>query len=288
MSVLSNKIDYVGIVTVKNANPNGDPLNGNRPRITDDGFGEISDVCLKRKIRNRLMEMGEAIFVQSDDNKVDDYRSLRERADANDQLKGAAKDKDAFAKAACESWLDVRAFGQVFAFKAKTKGDGVSVGIRGPVTIQSAFSVDPVNLESIQITKSVNTETGDKKGADTMGMKHRVSFGVYIIKGSINVQLAEKTGFSDDDADKVKKALITLFANDASSARPEGSMDLKRLYWFRHNSKLGQYSPATVHNSVQVTLKDGVDIPREYEDYVVELESLEGLTPEIFEGYANL
>ena len=74
--------------------PNGDPLNGNRPRITDDGFGEISDVCLKRKIRNRLMEMGEAIFVQSDDNKVDDYRSLRERADANDQLKGAAKDKD--------------------------------------------------------------------------------------------------------------------------------------------------------------------------------------------------
>lgn len=288
VNVLKNKIDFVGIVTVKNANPNGDPLNGNRPRITDRGYGEISDVALKRKIRNRWMEMGESVFVQSDDNKVDGYNSLRERADSNEALKKAGKEKEKYIEIACSEWLDVRAFGQLFAFKGQGKGSGVSVGIRGPVTIQSAYSVDPIDIESIQITKSVNTETGDKKGSDTMGMKHRVSFGVYIIKGSVNVQLAERTGFSAEDALKLQESLRTIFANDASSARPEGSMDLKYLYWFEHESKLGKYSPARVHDSVKVSLKDGVDIPTDFSDYEIELENLEGLVPKIFTGYEEV
>ncbi len=286
MATLEHKIDFVGLVTVKNANPNGDPLNGNRPRITEKGLGEISDVALKRKIRNRWMEMGESVFVQSDDNRVDEYDSLRSRADNNGKLKAAKKDDKAFAKAACEEYLDVRSFGQLFAFKGtEKKGDGVSVGIRGPVTIQSAFTLDPVDIESIQITKSVNSESGPKKGADTMGMKHRVSFGLYVIKGSVNVQLAERTGFSAEDAEKLKEALRTIFAGDASSARPEGSMDLKRLYWFEHNSKLGQYSPAKVHNSIQVQLKADVDIPSSYLDYEITLEKLDGLEPEVYEGF---
>lgn len=289
MTHLQNKIDFLSIVTVEHANPNGDPLNGNRPRETDDGYGEISDVCLKRKIRNRLMDVGEHIFVQSDDKNEDKYRSLRERANANSAFKNANKDKDSAAKIACESWIDVRSFGQVFAFKGEgaKKGDGISIAIRGPVTIQSAFSINPVNIQSIQITKSTNSETTeeDKKSSDTMGMKHRIGYGAYIIKGSINVQLAEKTGFSETDADKIKEALRTLFINDSSSARPDGSMAVSKLYWWKHNSKLGQYSSAKVHNTVSISLKPAVEIPTSLDDYNIVINSLPDLEPEIHEGF---
>lgn len=285
MSVLNNKIDFVAIISCKNANPNGDPLNGNLPRKTYKGYGEISDVCIKRKIRNRLLDMGENIFVQSDDKNMDGFSSLRERADANGALKAAVKNKDEYAKAACESWIDVRSFGQVFAFKAD-KNEGVSVGVRGPVSIQPAFSVETIDITSTQITKSVNSETKEgKKSSDTMGMKHRVDFGVYLLKGSINVQLAEKTGFTAEDGDKVKEALRTLFINDSSSARPEGSMSLEKLYWFKHNNKIGQHSAAKVHNSVKVeyianhqTATDTLD------DYHITVDKLEGLNYEEVDG----
>lgn len=173
MGAFTNKIDFEVVIMVNHGNPNGDPLNGNRPREDFDGFGEISDVCLKRKIRNRLQDMGEKIFVQSEERCDDGCKSLADRTKTNDEMQKAlkAKDNEAYAKAACKTWIDVRAFGQVFAFK----GNSVSVGVRGPVTIQSAFSVDPIDIESIQITKSVNSETSDKRGADTMGMKHRVN-----------------------------------------------------------------------------------------------------------------
>lgn len=132
----------------------------------------------------------------------------------------------------------MRSFGQVFAFKGKeSKGDGVSIGVRGPVSIHPAFSVDPIDVDDIQITKSVNGTTGEKKSSDTMGMKHRVAFGVYTTFGSINCQLAEKTGFTDEDAEIIKETLRTLFENDISSARPDGSMEVVRLYWWRHNCK---------------------------------------------------
>ena len=131
MAVLQNKIDFALVIAVNHANPNGDPLNGNRPRETYEGLGEISDVCLKRKIRNRMMDLGQNVFVQSDDRCNDGFKSLKDRADGCPAVKKAEKDKDAYAKAACETWLDVRSFGQVFAFKGKeSKGDGVSVGVR--------------------------------------------------------------------------------------------------------------------------------------------------------------
>ena len=280
MTQLQHKIDFVALLSVDRANANGDPLNGNRPRTDYNGFGEMSDVCIKRKLRNRMQDLGQAVFVQSADRCDDGFGSLSERAAAT--LKGV-KDPDEYAKTACETWLDVRTFGQVFAFK---DNKGVSIGVRGPVSIHQAVSVSPVDVESMQITKSVNGEksANGQRTSDTMGMKHFVRFGVYLLKGSINVQLAEKTGFSQEDADIVKECLRTLFVNDASSARPEGSMEVQRLYWWEHNCKDGQYSSAKVHRSVKVTPKEGVQIPERFDDYNVELEPLPGLEAEIIDG----
>lgn len=280
MSILENKIDFAVILTVKNANPNGDPLNGNRPRENYEGYGEISDVCLKRKIRNRLLDMGQPIFVQSDDRRIDKFNSLKERADSCEKLKKAekSKDKEAFAQAACDEWMDVRSFGQVFAFK----GSDVSVGVRGPVSIQPAISVSPIDIASLQITKSVNSVTSDKKSSDTMGMKHRVDFGVYVFYGSINCQLAEKTGFSEEDSELIKKALISLFENDCSSARPDGSMEIYKVYWWKHNCKCGQYSSAKVHKTLRI--KEKVEDPKSIEDYDICLNNLDGLVPEVYDG----
>lgn len=281
MSILQNKVDFVALISVARANSNGDPLNGNRPRTDLNGFGEISDVCVKRKIRNRMQDMGNPIFVQSEDRCTDGFGSLSERASA--ALKGI-KDREEYARRACQTWLDVRTFGQVFAFK-DTKG--FSCGVRGPVSIHQASSISPVEIESIQITKSVN---GEKKGkdenraSDTMGMKHFVRFGLYQIKGSINVQLAEKTGFTEADAETVKECLRTLFVNDASSARPDGSMEVVKLFWWNHNCKDGQYSSARVHRSVRIAQKDADAIPSCAEDYDIRLEPLPGLEPEIIDG----
>jgi CRISPR-associated protein Cas7/Csd2, subtype I-C/DVULG len=286
MSILNRKIDFAVVLTVNKANPNGDPLNGNRPRQNFDGHGEISDVALKRKIRNRLQDMGEAIFVQSNDRKTDSFGSLRERADANPELEKILKAKtvsaDDFARVACAEWLDVRSFGQVFAFKSDKSGGGVSVGVRGPVSLHAAISLDPIDITSTQITKSVNGEPGEKRSSDTMGMKHRVDSGVYIFYGSINTQLAEKTGFTAEDAEKIKFALQTLFENDVSSARPEGSMEVNNLYWWEHKTKLGQYSSAKVHRSLSWTKR--VEEPKSFEDYEFTVAPLDGLEVQTIEG----
>lgn len=277
---LQHKIDFAIIFSVKNANPNGDPLNGNRPRTDYEGFGEITDVCLKRKIRDRLQEIGESIFVQSDEKKTDGMTSLQNRAYSDEFGLG----KDAFnakktsphetARLACEKWFDVRAFGQLFAYKGDAK-NGVSVPIRGPVTIQSAFSVEPISITSTQITKSVSGEgDGTKRASDTMGMKHRVDSAVYVALGAMTPQLAERTGFSDDDAHLIKDTLPRLFEGDASSARPEGSMVVEKVIWWEHNSKSGQYSSAKVHRTLNVN-PDG--------SYT--LEKLDGLEAEEIVGF---
>lgn len=291
MSTLEKKIDFALIIKVDKANPNGDPLNGNRPRVDYDGFGEITDVCLKRKLRDRLIERyqalgkkeqdGQAVFVQSDDRNIDGEPSLRERATSKDHGIG----KDAFnskktkpvdaAKLACDHWIDVRSFGQVFAFSKSKGAEGVSIPIRGPVTIQSAFSVEPISSSSTQITKSVSGEgDGSKRGSDTMGMKHRVDEAVYVTFGSMNPQLAERTGFSDDDAATIKEILPRIFENDESTARPAGSMQVLNVIWWEHNCKSGQYSSAKVHRSIEVA-----------SDGSVNSDDLKGLKPEIIEGF---
>ena len=265
---LTKKIDFAIIIGVKNANPNGDPLNGNRPRTNYDGHGEISDVCIKRKIRNRLLDAGEAILVQSDDYRNDDYRSIKHRYDSVNKTMPKSKDGDEKAKAACGTWFDVRAFGQVLA---GVDDSNASIAIRGPVSIQSAFSVEPVDVSSMQIVKSVNLKTDEKdpskKASDTMGSKHRVDAGIYVTYGSINRQLAEKTGFSDEDAEKLKKAMARLFENDESSARPSGSMEVLKVIWWTHTEEV--LSSAKVHRSLDVNI-----------DGTYSLKQLDGLTVE--------
>ena len=277
MSKLQNKIDFIVLVSVNRANANGDPLNGNRPRTDYNGFGEMSDVCVKRKIRNRMQDLGYRVFVQSDDRSDDGYTSLSERAT---KVIGKVKTKEEYEKKACEEWMDVRSFGQVFAFKA----DSVSVGVRGPVSIHQTVSVSPVDVQSIQITKSVNGEPKEKKASDTMGMKHFVRFGLYQIKGSINVQLAEKTGFTEADAETIKECLRTLFVNDSSSARPDGSMEVVRVYWWKHNCKDGQYSAAKVHKQLVIKLKDGIRNPASVDDYTITVDELPGLSLDVIDG----
>ena len=237
-------------------------------------------MCIKRKIRNRMQDQGYPIFVQSNDRCDDGCGSLSERAAK--ELKGI-RSADEYAKKACETWLDVRTFGQLFAFKNK-EASGVSVGVRGPVSVHQAVSVSPVEVQTIQITKSVNGEPGEKRSSDTMGTKHFVQFGLYLLKGSVNVQLAEKTGFTQEDAQVVKECLRTLFVNDASSARPDGSMEVVRVYWWRHNCKEGQYSSAKVHRSLEIRLRDGVLAPSTPEDYEYILHPLAGLEPEVMDG----
>lgn len=288
MSTLANKVDFEVIISATDANPNGDPLSGNRPRINSQGFGEISDVCIKRKVRNRLQDMGERVFVQSDDRCDDGCDSLRTRADSCEELKkvssGKNTNKDEYARIACEQWIDVRSFGQVFAFK----GDAVSVGIRGPVSLSIAKSVSPIDIVSMQITKSVNSErVNGGKASDTMGTKNRIEFGLYVFKGSINCQLAEKTGFSEEDAEKIKQALITLFENDCSSARPEGSMQVCRVYWWKHDSKTPTVSSAKIHNSVQIKEKAELKgkAATSVNDYDIILNNPEGaVQPEIIDN----
>jgi CRISPR-associated protein Csd2 len=288
MSTLQRKIDFAVVFRVKNANPNGDPLNGNRPRVTYDGLGELTDVCLKRKIRNRLMEAGKPIFVQSDDNKVDKHPNLKSRAEA---VLSAEETIEGKIEKSCKTWFDVRAFGQLFAFKGEGKkgkgkkreegGDekekGVSIGIRGPVSVQSAFSVTPVSdcVSSNQITKSTSYEgDGVQRQGDQMGMKHRIDRGTYVFFGSMNPQLAVKTGFNDEDATAIKSILPRLFENDESSARPAGSMEILKVIWWKHNSKAGQYSSAKVHRTLTVKPDGGIDLGK-----------LDGLTPEIVDGF---
>ena len=281
MSVLQNKIDFVVLVSASMANPNGDPLDGNRPRTDYNGFGEISDVCVKRKIRNRMQDMGHSIFVQSEDRCDDGCKSLSDRAKP---VVGKIADRNEYAKTACQTWMDVRSFGQVFAFGKNDNEGSVSVGVRGPVSVHQAVSVSPVEVCSMQITKSVNGTTKEKRSSDTMGTKHYVQFGLYEIKGSINVQLAEKTGFSEADADVLKECLRTLFVNDTSSSRPDGSMEVCKVFWWQHSCKIGQYSSAKVHRSVKVALKEPDTIPTSFEDYSITVDDLDGLTPEILEG----
>jgi CRISPR-associated protein Csd2 len=283
MTKFENKIDFAVVISVNNANPNGDPLDGNRPRTTLTGLGEMSDVCLKRKIRNRLLDEGHSILVQSDDRRApgDSFRSIQDRVNSVTELKNI-KDKDEYIRISSEKWFDVRAFGQVFAFKGTGKegeydANSTSIGVRGPVSIHPAFSLEPVEITELQITKSVNLKTDkadpNKKGKDTMGSKARIDKGVYVTKGSISVQLSEKTGFSEEDAEAIKQALLTLFENDVSAARPDGSMEVLKVIWWKHNCKSGQYSSAKVHRSLHVD-----------SDGKVTVDELPGLSVEVLDG----
>lgn len=262
---LEQRIDFMALISVCNANPNGDPARFGRPRIDSDGFGVISPVCIKRKLRDRLSEMGEDIFVTPP---VHGGDVLSRRAATLDPGSG-------YAKRACDRWYDVRAFGQIFAFP------GIhSPGVKGAVTVQPVYSADPVKLSEMKITRCIRSNSGDR--GNPMGVLSFVKYGLYVLKGSVNAYSAAKTGFSEEDAAKLRTALIHLFDNDCSAARPAGSMEVRRLYWWEHTSKSGNYSPARVFDCVKITLK--CSEPRCFDDYIISYEPLDGLSAAIYEN----
>lgn len=297
-NAILGRIDFMAVITATNCNPNGDPDNGNEPRrstLTDTGF--ISDVCIKRKIRNRLQAMGEEIFVVSDGNNTqDEYNSLADRCFAafpeikeknSDKDKKGKKDKDnkdekeaELYSAVCKKWIDVRTFGQLFAFK----GVSSNIGVRGPVSIQIAESIDPVYVENMTITKSTNGSPDSGKASDTIGTKSYIPFGMYVIKGSISTQLATQTGFSRTDAEKLKKAIMTLFEGDESAARPAGSMEVCKFIWWDSKDKAPEINPAKVFRSVDIKKNDDVDIPMKYSDYTITVNQIENhVAPEVYD-----
>lgn len=289
--MINNKVDFLMTIEVKNANPNGDPLSGNMPRIDSLGYGIISDVCIKRKIRNRMQDqfkendLGEGydIFVKANDRIDDDFRSLEKRYKAYFDKE---KDNEVIEKSMNEKWIDVRSFGQVVTFNNK------SIGIRGPVSISISKSLDPVITETMQIVRSTNgKDAGEKRASDTMGNKNFVDYGVYLVQGSVNSFYSERTGFDEKDLEILKEALRTLFINDVSSARPDGSMEVKEIYWFTHSNKLGNVSSAKIKQLVKYDELDINNTNPSYEDYNfrLDVEKLreykdKGLTLEIIEG----
>lgn len=289
--MINNKVDFLMTIEVKNANPNGDPLTSNMPRIDSLGYGIISDVCIKRKIRNRMQDqfkendLGEGydIFVKANDRIDDDFKSLEKRYKAYFDKE---KDNEVIERSMNEKWIDVRSFGQVVTFNKK------SIGIRGPVSISISKSLDPVITETMQIVRSTNgQDAGEKRSSDTMGSKNFIDYGVYLIQGSVNSFYSERTGFDEKDLEILKEALRTLFINDVSSARPDGSMEIKEIYWFTHSNKLGNVSSAKIKQLVNYDQIDINNTNPSYEDYNFRLdeENLneykdKGLTLEIIEG----
>ncbi|MDU5230507.1 MAG: type I-C CRISPR-associated protein Cas7/Csd2 [Anaerococcus sp.] len=289
--MINNKVDFLMTIEVKNANPNGDPLTSNMPRIDSLGYGIISDVCIKRKIRNRMQDqfkendLGEGydIFVKANDRIDDDFKSLEKRYKAYFDKE---KDNEIIEKSMNEKWIDVRSFGQVVTFNKK------SIGIRGPVSISISKSLDPVITETIQIVRSTNgQDAGEKRSSDTMGSKNFIDYGVYLVQGSVNSFYSERTGFDEKDLEVLKEALRTLFINDVSSARPDGSMEVKEIYWFTHSNKLGNVSSAKIKQLVKYDELDINNTNPSYEDYNFRLDDKKlkeykdkGLTLEIIEG----
>lgn len=279
--MLSKKVDFSCVILVEGANPNGDPLYDNRPRQRLDGKGEISDVCLKRKIRNELsLSLQQAILLQSNGLETDEFRSMKERLDALDGYKKAKKEAEII-DITTKAFYDVRAFGQVFALN---KGEG-NASVRGPISIRNAVSVTPVLVRDVQITKSLNAKPGETKGSDTMGTKYLVDHGVYVFHGSISPQLAARTGFNDEDAELLKQAILGMFNSDASSARPAGSMHVLSLIWWEAEGMLATVNPRTLQDAL--IIKPLVEIPASVADYSFQLKPVvasngETVTPTIY------
>ena len=265
---LDHRIDFVVVISCDGANPNGDPLGGNMPRTDLSGRGEISDVCIKHKVRNRLEAMfnngtesscDEILISPADTpnrkSSIDGRMSAKDGGALMEMVSGSEKNNYSVADkvmAISNAFRDVRSFGYVMATS------GVSIGIRGPVSMTNAKTLRPVSPIRQQIVKCISTSEKDdgKKGSDTMGNRYRIDSSCYVLYGSISPTLAERTGFSMEDAEALKMALETMFDGDESSARPAGSMAVEELYWFEHNCKLGQYPIKAVHNSVKLTPKD--------------------------------
>ena len=272
MAELKNRYDFVYLFDVQDGNPNGDPDAANLPRVdAETGNGLVTDVCLKRKIRNYVEVAKDGaptyeIFIQEKavlDNLVEDIYKTEEvkKADKNTQ-------KDTAKKALCAKYYDIRAFGAVIATKEK-QGQ-----VRGAVQLTFGRSIDPVVSLSHAITRMAVTKESDKDKERTMGRKATVPYGLYRVHGFINANLANQTGFEEDDLKLLWDALINMFDNDRSAAR--GLMSARKLIVFKHDSKLGNAPANLLFDRVTVSKNPEVYSPRSFEDYTVKVDD-EGL-----------
>lgn len=274
---IQNRYDFVLLFDVKDGNPNGDPDAGNLPRVdAETARGLVTDVCLKRKVRNYVGMVKKEqppyeIYVKEKAILNKQHERAYEAIGAGELLKSEDKkrkggDKVDEARAwMCKNFFDVRTFGAVMS-------TGVNCGqVRGPVQLTFARSVDPIVAQEHSITRmAVATEAeAEKQGGDnrTMGRKHTVPYGLYVAHGFVSSHLAAQTGFSDDDLQLLWESLANMFEHDRSAAR--GEMATRGLYVFKHDSQLGNAHAHSLFARIQPKLKDGVTVPRDFGDYIV-------------------
>lgn len=287
---IRNRYDFVVLFDVENGNPNGDPDAGNMPRVDPEtGLGLVTDVCLKRKIRNYVeaakedqpgyqIYVRETVPLEANDKKALEYLGV-------DDVKKIDKKKDPDADRKirdfmCSNFYDIRTFGAVMTTFVK---GALSCGqVRGPVQLGFAHSIDPIMPQEITITRvAITTAKRQEEGRNTeMGRKYIVPYGLYRVEGYVSANLARKsTGFSDEDLQLLWKAIINMFENDHSAAR--GNMAVRELIVFKHDSELGNAPSYKLFERVQVAKKDPRKAPRSYHDYqvTVDTENLpEGVT----------
>ena len=266
-NTIQNRYEFVYLFDVENGNPNGDPDAGNMPRIDPEtNHGLVTDVCLKRKIRNyteiaKEEKKGYRIYVK--EKAV--LSTVRGDAYKNIESKGKESAVELAQRWMCENFFDVRTFGAVMSTKENNCGQ-----VRGPVQLNFARSIDPILPLDISITRiAVETEReASQQGGDnrTMGRKSIVPYGLYRAEGYISAHLAEKTGFSDEDLEFLWEALINMFDHDHSAAR--GKMTARKLIVFKHANKLGNAPAHKLFDLVRVSKKNNGP-PRAYSDYEV-------------------
>ena len=283
--VIKNRYEFVVLFDVENGNPNGDPDAGNMPRIDpESGLGIVTDVCLKRKIRNYIEtvkedEDGYKIYIKEN---VPLNRSDREACkslgindDEDKKVTEALKklkksDKDADIKLRdymCRNFYDIRAFGGVMTTFVKAS---LNCGqVRGPVQLGFARSIDPVISQEVTITRvAITTEKDAENKSNEMGRKSIVPYGLYRVEGYISANLARKvTGFSEEDLELLWNAIINMFENDHSAAR--GKMAVRELIVFKHSKEIGDCPAYKLFDAVKVQKNDDIQYPRKYQDYTV-------------------
>ena len=274
---IRNRYDFVILFDVENGNPNGDPDAGNMPRVDPEtGYGLVTDICLKRKIRNYVETLkedapGYRIYIKDG---VPLNRSDNEAIAAlgiDGDLKAAKKSTPDIDRKLrdwmCQNFFDIRTFGAVMTTFVK---GALNCGqVRGPVQLGFARSVDPIVPQEVTITRvAITTEADAEKKGTEMGRKHIVPYGLYRAEGFVSANLARKTtGFSDEDLQLLWQAILNMFENDHSAAR--GKMAVRELIIFKHDSELGNAPSYKLFDAVTVARKDGIAVPRSYQDYTV-------------------
>ena len=282
MEAIKNRYEFVVLFDVENGNPNGDPDAGNMPRVDPEtSNGIITDVCIKRKIRNFVElckdgEPGYNILIKSDKSLNSKFTAAYDDCGLEKGKKGKNPDDVRTARDyMCKNYFDVRAFGAVMS-----TGDDPCGIVRGPVQIGFSKSVDPVYIQDISITRQART-TDDRMGTGEteMGRKSIIPYALYRAEGYVSAALAQRvTGFSEEDAELLWEAVINMFEHDRSAAR--GKMCVRKLFVFRHDNILGNAPSHILFDKVKAVKKDGVVCPRSYGDYniAVDRNMPEGVT----------